>query len=81
MKEEGKCAAFLRMPSDDLAGDAKRRVPIPKRRRKANDRRGEGIIIDMIPVPLSFLAAPRREKPGNHLLYINIRDAKAAEFF
>ncbi len=28
-QEEGKCEAFLKMPSDELAGDAKRRVPIP----------------------------------------------------
>ena len=28
-EEEGKCEAFLGMPSDDMAGDAKRRVPIP----------------------------------------------------
>ena len=28
-KEEGKCEAFLLMPSDDLAGDAVRRVPLP----------------------------------------------------
>ncbi len=34
MKEEGKRAAFLRMPSDVLAGDAKRRVPIQVRRTK-----------------------------------------------
>lgn len=37
--------------------------------------------IDMIPVPLSFMAVPRMEKPGRYLLYINIRDAKAAECF
>ncbi len=28
-KEEGKCKAFLKIPSDDMAGDALRRVPIP----------------------------------------------------
>ncbi len=28
--------SIFRMPSDVLAGAAKRRVPIPKRRRKAN---------------------------------------------
>ncbi len=28
--------SIFRMPSDELAGDAERRVPIPKTRRKAN---------------------------------------------
>lgn len=33
IEEEGKREAFLEMPSDDLAGNAKRCVPIPLRRR------------------------------------------------
>ena len=33
--------SIFEMPSDDLAGDAKRRVPLPNERRKANAKLGK----------------------------------------
>lgn len=42
-KEEGKCGAFFRIPSDDMAGDAQRRVPIHYYTRRKESGSGKNL--------------------------------------